>query len=104
MARNTPIEFGFKRGGEYSYRNTERGRERGASRGCKFPKVPLPAPDKQYGNEVDVCKRKRHFLPSHQKFEGRLGLNASAWLWTFLFLKKGKKKGTFFLNVKATFV
>lgn len=33
MARNTPIEFGFKRGGEYSDRSTERGREWGASRG-----------------------------------------------------------------------
>lgn len=29
MARNTPTEFGFKRGGEYSDRNTERGSGKG---------------------------------------------------------------------------
>lgn len=70
MARNTPTEFGFKRGGEYSDRNTEGGREGAASRGWKLPMVHLPAPDKQYGNEVNVCKKKKYFLPGHQNLKG----------------------------------
>lgn len=36
------------------------------------PTVLLPAAGNQYGKEVNVLKKKRHFLPDHQDLEGEL--------------------------------
>lgn len=49
----------------------ERGREREPAQAERFPWF-LPAPDSQYGNEVDVQRKKWHFLPDHQDLEGQL--------------------------------
>lgn len=60
------------------------------------PTVLLPAAGNQYGKEVNVLKREAAFLARSPRFGGRVGLNASAWLWTFLFFKKREKRNFIF--------
>lgn len=97
MARNTPTEFGFKRGGEYSDRNTEGGREGAASRGWKLPWFTYLL---QISNMAmkSMCAKRRSISCQVIKIWREIGTKCISLAVDLSFFKKREKNELFFFK------